>query len=391
MKFLVIGNVGFDLMAPYMRARRIETVMADATENGLNAEFADKTFSLDPDGWEPLAELALAHRVDAVISISGPDQRNLRDSHLKHFLETEHAIPTLANPVDAAAIAVDKSRTKKWLTEHGFPVTAGRVAHNAREAKLITRDFGFPAVVKNLADSGGVGLMVIESEGEIERISQPAYPVLIEKFIAGPEFSVEVLNFDGRALALMPVYKGATNREAIHPMERVRLAPAPLDAIDSARLRNLAKSIVTGLDLQPTADVDIIWSDEGPQVLEINPRFGGVTALSMAASGVMAYWALVDMITGTWNPTQRRFNRGFAADLPIRPGAADRPISDLLSCAGVFRIKLQKLKKTIGRVALTADNPQRLLEVARLATRSRVCEETSLRELSALMDLAAIA
>jgi len=388
-KLLVIGNVGFDLMVPYLRSKRIETVVADATEDGLNVELADTAYSLDPEGWEPLAEVALRERVDAVISISGPDHRNLRDSKLKEFLESEYAIPTLANPARAAAIAVDKWQTKKWLKANGFPVTVGEVAHCRAEAKTIARRLGFPAVIKNLADSGGVGMQIIDSEVELEREADE-YPVLIERFTPGAEFSVEVLNFEGRALSLTPVYKGLTDREAIHPMERVRLAPAPLDATDAARLRNLAKSIVTGLDLQPTADIDIVWSEDGPKILEINPRFGGVTALSIAASGVMAYWVLVDMITGSWDPARYRFNRAFAADLPIGPGANYTPLEDLLATDGVFRIKLQKLKRTIGRIALTADDPQRLLDIARLATCSRVCEEANLQELRDLVELAAI-
>jgi carbamoylphosphate synthase large subunit len=388
LKLLIIGNVGLDLMAPYLRARDIEIVLADATVNGLNAQLADRVYLLDPDSWEPLAELALTEKVDGVTSISGPDHRNLRDSLLKEYLETHHSIPTLANPPTAAAIAVNKAETKKWLSARGFPVAEGHTAADPKEALEIAERLGFPVAVKNLCDSGGIGLQIIDSASKLRRLPPRDFPCLIEKFVWGAEFSVEVLNFNGRALPLMPIYKGPTNLDAIHPMERVRLVPAPLDPVDSARLRRLAKAIVADLNLQPTADVDIVWGKDGPQVLEINPRFGGVTALSIAASGVMVYWALVDMIMGDWDPMHYRFNRGLAADLPIRPGAADIPLDDLLASDGIFRIKLQKLKTTIGRIALIADNPQQLLEIADRAIRLHVCEETVLHELENLIEIA---
>lgn len=387
MKILVIGNVGFDLMAPYLRWSGIETVLADATGNALNADLADVSFPLDPDGWEPLAEAALAHRVDAVLSISGPDQRNLRDSRLKGFLEAECDIPTLANPPAAAAIAVDKAATKEWLRERGFPVTEGRVARNSAEARVAMAELDLPIVVKSLCESGGVGMRIVEKAGSV-RLSRLTYPVLLEKFVSGAEFSVEVLNYAGTAIPLLPVYKGSTNREGIHPMERVKLAPAPIDELDMARLRGLAKEIVSTLDLQPTADVDFVWGKDGPQVLEINPRFGGVTALSMASSGIPSYVALVDMITGRWSADRYKLKRALAADMPIGPMVRESTIRDLLKIEGVFRVKFQKLKKTIGRVALSADDPQSLLDIAGLTARSRVCHEDSLAELRELLDLA---
>ena len=388
MKLLIIGNVGFDLMAPYLKAEGVETVIADTTGNGLNTELADKSYLLDPPDWEPLAEVALAERVAAVISISGPDHRNLRDSHLKEYLEREHAIPTLANPLPAARIAVDKGETKRWLARNGFPVTAGRTVVDAAEARQVALSLGVPVVVKSLADSGGVGLQVIRGLEDLLQLKMRSYPALIEKFVAGPEFSVEVLNFNGEALPLLPVYKGCTNLDAIHPMERVKLAPAPLDAVDTARLRRLAKEIVQGLDLQPTADVDIVWGDNGPQVLEINPRFGGVTALSMAASGVLVYWSLVDMVFGRWHPATTRLMRGFAADIPIPPAAAHANIGDILDSEGVFRIKIQKLKRTLGRIALVAEEPRRLLEIAQRVRAADLCEDGVLHELNALIELA---
>lgn len=369
MKIMVIGNIGFDLMAPYLRHKRISSVLVSIAGGDFHTRLADKAYSLHAcDDWRPLVEIALHENVDAVISIAGPDHVNLRDARVKEVLERDFGLPVLANPLPAVTVAADKLKTKTWLRERDFPVTPGAPAFSASEAKDIAGEFGYPVVLKLLDHSGGVGMKVAESARQIS----PGFfadnvPILVEKYIEGPEFSVEVLNYSGRSLPLLPVYKGATSRDGLHPMERVKLAPAPLNPVDIARLRRLARRIVTELDLQPTADVDIVWGADGPQVMEINPRFGGVTALSMAASGVPVYWALVDMVLGDWDPGRYRFDRAVAADLPISADITGSTVAELLDTEGIFRVKLQKLKKTAGRVALRADDSRQLLRSARQA------------------------
>ena len=386
MKLMVIGNIGFDLMAPYLRHKGIETVLISIARGDLHSRLADKTYYFHAcEDWEPLVKLAVKEKVDAVLSISGPDHVNLRDGCVKEALEERHGIPVLANPLPAVSVAVDKMKTKEWLKSRGLPVPEGAPAATVDEARRVARDLGFPVVLKLPDQSGGLGLRVATGPSQINGRLAKDMPVLVEKFVAGAEFSVEVLNHNGRSLPLLPVYKGHTDYDGLHPMERVKLAPAPLDPIDAARLRRLARRIVADLNLQPTADVDIVWGADGPRVLEINPRFGGVTALSMAASGVPVYWALVDMVLGEWDPARYPIRRSWAADLPISADIAAETIDELLDTEGIFRVKLQKLKKTAGRVALRADSPRQLLAAARRAARLCGCNYDCYRELRELV------
>jgi carbamoylphosphate synthase large subunit len=365
MKVLVIGNIGFDLMAPYLEAEGINTVLIVTTREPLNAEYADEAFLfLSDTEYEPLVELALRERVDAVISIAGPDIANIRDSHVKRILEGEFGIPVLANPLDAAVTAANKEKTKTFLANEGLPTTEGRIVYSTSEALEAATDFGYPLMIKLAENSGGIGMKFIENRLELIKSIGKRKPILIEKYTAGPEFSIEVLNFEGKALPLLPVYKGHTNHQCLHPMERVKLAPAPLSDAASARLRELAREAITMLNVQPTGDVDVVWSDSGPLILEVNPRFGGVTALSMAASGIISYHAIIDMLLGRWHSTEYRFDRQFAADMPVYSDIEIDRVNTLLGIDSVFRVKLQKLTKTSGRIALRARSRAELLEAA---------------------------
>jgi carbamoylphosphate synthase large subunit len=318
MKVMVIGNIGFDLMAPYLHGEGIETVLVITTLEPLNAEYADTAYFFDSDTefW-PLVELALDEKVDAVVSISGPDIANLRDGYVKDTLEKQFGIPVLANPLEAVQVAANKENTKAFLRKHGFPVTEGKIVSSKAEAFEVADEYGYPLVIKLIDHSGGTGMKVVKNRFELIKGLPSADRLLIEKYTDGPEFSVEVLNYEGKTLPLLPVFKGYTNHHCLHPMERVKLAPAPLSEINTAKLRSLARDVIRTLNVQPTGDVDIVWSNDGPRILEINPRFGGVTALSMAASGITSYHALIDMLLGRWNLKNYRFNRHYAADIPV--------------------------------------------------------------------------
>ncbi len=389
MRLLVIGNVGFDRMAPHLQARGIETVLVSISGETNHAHLAERFLIYESDEYAPLVDLAVKARVEAVISISGPDPMNLRDAHVKETLERDHSIPVLANPVKAAEIAVDKAETKKWLRRNGFPTGDGCVVESEREALDAAESLGYPLVLKRLTDSGGLGLIVIRDRDALKRATRPIGPMLLEEYLTGPEFSVEVLNYADKAVALPPVYKGVTEPHGLHPMERVKLAPAPIDPVDQAYIRRLAKHIVTDLGLQPTADVDIVWTETGPKVLEINPRFGGVTALSMAASGICVYEALVDMITGRWEIERPRAGRALAADIPIRAGVSVPTLSSMLEHDGVFRIKMQKLRRTDGRIALRAKTPSDLLKLVKMIVGASASDFCSYDELSELLALSA--
>lgn len=377
MKLMVIGNVGFDLMAPYLKKFQIGTVLVSPTKENFHAHLADKTYLYcSEDDWLPLLKLALKERVNGVISIAGPDRINVRDSYLKAVLEKDYGIPVLANPLPAVKIAADKSKTKQWLRENGFPAPEGKLAKSASDALAFADLVGFPLVLKLTDHAGGQGMRIIKYRRLLRKIPDNGYPLLAEEYVHGSEYSVEVLNNDQGSLAMPPVFKGCTSPQGIHPMERVKLAPAPLSPVEIAQLRRLAKKVVTSLNLQPTADVDIVWGNRGPQILEINPRFGGVTALSMAASGILSYQAIVDMILNRWQPYAYNFNRCFAADLPIIPNIGDHLVKRLLLIDGVFRVKIQKLKKTHGRIALKAGDKETLLQIAKKVAflcRSQVC------------------
>lgn len=354
---MIVGNVGFELMAPYLQAREISSLLIMTTRDPINANLADEALFYRENNadFQPLYNIAVKNKVDTVISISGPDYANIRDSLLKDELQ-KMGIKTIANPLGPVRIAADKIKTKSFLRKHGFPFVKGRGIYSINDACSAATELGYPVAIKKTGDSGGKGFFTAYDEkGLKDHLSMvETFPVLIEEFISGHEFSVEVLNYDRKAIALNPVYKGYTMPCGIHPMERVKVSPPIISGDKISLLRSTAKNIISTLGLEPTGDIDFVWSAKGLKIFEINPRFGGVTAISMASTGVNCYQSLINMALGQWNPERIRIKKIPTFDIPVLNDLSDNCIEWLLRKPQVYRVKKQNLKVTSGRVTIQA-------------------------------------
>lgn len=363
---MIIGNIGFELMAPYLKELRASTFLVMTTRDPINAHLADKAcfFQENSTDFRPLYAMALDNQIDTVISISGPDFANLRDSRLRTVLDRS-GIKTIANKFSSSKIAADKLETKVFLEKNGFPFIKGHKVDNIADAREVAGLSGYPVAVKQIALAGGTGFFVAYSESELMRsiLTECDFPLLIEEYIPGHEFSVEVLNYDNKPLALNPVYKGFTMPCGIHPMERLKTSPPPIAKENAELLKSLARKVVSSVGLEPTGDVDFVWSEKGLKILEINPRFGGITALSMASTDINSYKLLVDMAIGNWRPEKLKPKEIKIFDIPVNKPFGDDVMEMLLSEPNVFRIKRQDLKVSTGRVTIQACDIKNLFQV----------------------------
>ncbi len=108
-------------------------------------------------------------------------------------------IPLTSSPSLASALAMDKERTRFWLTALGIPVAPGRlVPRGGQPADL-------PAgvlVVKPNRMGSSVGVSIVEARAELERALEQVFELgddaLVEAYIPGRELTVAWL--DGEAL-----------------------------------------------------------------------------------------------------------------------------------------------------------------------------------------------
>jgi ribosomal protein S6--L-glutamate ligase len=208
------------------------------------------------------------------------------------------AVPLL-NGAAAILRSRDKFRALQMLAGAGVPIprtVLARTGGNVRE--LVARIGGLPAILKLTQGTQGVGVMIAHSEAEIESIVSTLWDLGQEILLQ--EYVSESGGRDIRALVVGDHVVGAMRREArrgefrsnLHRGGAGKAIELPRDFAEAA----VRAAQVVGLDV---AGVDLLESDEGPKVMELNssPGFEGLekaTGLDIAGSIVDAAKALSD-------------------------------------------------------------------------------------------------
>jgi D-alanine-D-alanine ligase len=184
----------------------------------------------------------------------------------------------------ASAVAMDKDLSKRLFRSVGVPTADWMMAPVA--AADVERNLGLPAVVKPSKQGSTVGLTVVrrtaDLPGAIEVATSFDDEVMIERFIAGREFTVGVL--DGTAL---PVGEIISPRDVFDYQAKYQVGgaretfPADLPPAESVLLQNYALLAHKALKLGSYSRVDFRRDAEGGfWCLEAN-SLPGMTATSL--------------------------------------------------------------------------------------------------------------
>lgn len=210
-------------------------------------------------------------------------------SSSEYFVQTAAAVAGrlgLRAP-DPAAIGRcrNKAEQRRWLDTAGIPVPAFAACRTAADVAAAATEVDGPVVVKPVYGTGSQGVRLCADPGEafewaahLLRTGQrtpgpsaPGPPLLVEREVKGPEFSVEVID-------ALPV--GVTGKHlgpAPYFVEIGHDYPAAVPAAITAALVSVAVRAVRAIGhLVGPAHVELRYPKCGePTIIEINPRLAG--------------------------------------------------------------------------------------------------------------------
>lgn len=126
----------------------------------------------------------------------------------------------------------------------------------------------------------------------------------------GVEVSIEVLRYKNESVPLVPVYKGDTTLEGVHPLNKVKKAPLNLEGVDNQQnnqmIMELADRIAKLMGVEGTMDIDIIFDTKTKEnyVIEMNTRPSGTRYITAASTGINPIHEMVDMACGEWKASK---------------------------------------------------------------------------------------
>lgn len=239
----------------------------------------------------PLAVKAVRSRVgrpDGIVTFS--------DSGLVAAARIAESLGLPFLPVDVAGRAVDKREQRRACAAAGLPVPDWRVVADQEEAGAAARAWG-RTVIKPADRAAGVAVRLVDSPEDAARAFQVAArasrrggAVLAERYLPGPEVSVESIAVNGRQRAVCVTDKVSTHGP--HFVEIGQAVPSALEPGLRESVVGVAQSACAALGLAWGAcHTELKLTEEGPVIVEVNPRLPGdcVPDLIDMATGVNVY------------------------------------------------------------------------------------------------------
>lgn len=234
---LVLPTDGYRTSAFFEAAAALGVDVVVATEEPppLAPGMEDRLVLVDFDRPEASAAsiVALAERlpVDAVV---GVDDRGVLTAALSNEL-----LGLVCNPPDAVAATRDKIDMRAIFASWSIPQPSFRVVRPGAEVAALAEQVGLPCVVKPVSLSASVGVIradtavaAVEVERRVRQIltrhDRPDdEPLLVERFIAGAEVSVEGLMDDGH-LEVLAVFDKPDPLDGPYFEETIYVTPSRL-------------------------------------------------------------------------------------------------------------------------------------------------------------------
>jgi carbamoyl-phosphate synthase large subunit len=274
---------------------------------------ADKAFLVssiyDPDYIDSLIRIISENQVNAVISLNDLELPILAANREKF----EHAgAKLLVSATETIEMCFDKWKTASFLEKAGIKTPLTFISKEESLLALKQGTISYPLVIKPRWGSASIAIdfskdgleLDLAYQLQILRIGRtilsqvssvdPARSILIQEFIAGTEYGMDVLNdFEGN-------YIGTFVRKKI--LMRTGETDKAVSVVDD-RFEALGRKISKLIRHMGNMDCDVIEHQDELYVLEMNPRFGGGYPFSHEA-GVDTPSIYIELLNGGRNIEQ---------------------------------------------------------------------------------------
>ena len=304
MKKLLVIAAGLLQIPIIKKAREMGyyVIAADGNPHAPGLQYADKPLVINITSEELMLGLAKRERIDGVIHPCSEVAMNVMGR-----INDELHLNGISR--ETAFKATNKHLMREAFEAYGAPSPKSYCTNSVTEGFKLYSSIGGKAILKPSRNSGSRGVSEIDAESSIE-VFGPLFErakndsrdasVMIEQFIEGPEFSVEIIIYKGTVHVLQVTDKKTT--EAPYFVElghnQPSLFPASIvDAVRDAAIRGV-KSL--GLD-NCAAHAEVKVQNGMAFLMEIGARLGGdfiSTELTRLSTGIDMVAAAIDVALG---------------------------------------------------------------------------------------------
>ena len=229
-------------------------------------------------------------------------------------------IKTVCHSAQSMYTCFDKNEMEQFLKQNNFTIPKSvHVNHelfwserNHKDVKVnVYKEYvlsqieamQYPVIIKDTVGLSSYGMEVAVSFKEAVhylRSGKTHSDRLVQEYIQGKQFGVEVYGSQG-AYTVLPPFAFSVNKFGItSPKQGIKVGPFTHDTkeLKLPELHTMIQTLAQKLNLCGVAQVDVILSKDGWHVLEVNPRLSGMTKTYAASYGITVSEMLLSLATG---------------------------------------------------------------------------------------------
>jgi carbamoyl-phosphate synthase large subunit len=217
----------------------------------------------EPDYAEQLIAFCQTNHIDMVVPLIDPELEVLAAQREVFY---DAGIMVVVSPYETVEIAFDKYLTYKFGKDNGIGVPETVTSIKGAEELLSAGKLTWPVVVKPRKGSASSDITYCHNERQMKCAFENCPNPMIQEYTQGREYGYDILGDDN----YRPVSVFCKLKLAMRAGETDKAV-----STDDAELIELGVKLAECLPLLGPVDVDVMVTNNGPKLLEINPRFGG--------------------------------------------------------------------------------------------------------------------
>jgi len=217
----------------------------------------------DDDYVDRLLSYCKANSIDMVVPLIDPELEILAAARERFYAED---IMVVISPLKTCEIAFDKYLTYQFGKEYGIAVPETVLNVEDALSLIDTGKLSWPVVVKHRKGSASMNITFCHEPDQLRNAFEHCPFPMIQEFVGGDEYGYDLFG----DLDYKPI--------SVFCKKKLKMRAGETDkaiSTNDPELIDMGRKVLENLELFGPMDMDILISEDGPKLLELNPRFGG--------------------------------------------------------------------------------------------------------------------
>ncbi len=384
-KLLIVGASILQLPA-IKRAKELGYYVGviDYNPNAVGISFADTYFNVSTIDIEGIVKTAELFQPNGIMTLA-------TDMPMRAVAKACEVCGLPGISFDTAVKATDKGEMIRAFEASGVAHPWYHIVPTFADLQEMIDSVTYPCIMKPTDNAGSRGVVLChDREGLLREYHYSCGEsrggmVIVEEYLQGPEFSVEMMVVDGEPHVLQITDKLTTG--APHFVEMGHSQPSRQPAEVQERIRDLAIRAckAVGINIGP-AHVEMILTKDGPKMVELGARMGGdciTTHLVPLSTGIDMIEATIRVACGETVDIKPKWTQGSAIRYFNTPTGVLKRIAgaeQARSLPGVKEISfVRNIGEPVGEIGSSGDRVGFVIAQAEHADQAIVLCETAMQ------------